>query len=780
MAIADDRRSVTRAPAGRAGLGWLGLVGFGLLVALLAVALVQARQFSLLRQTMKSGGDYAVLTIYQAEIEYLRLREAWRLSVQPPGQTSAQTLDSSNLADLKLRYEIWVSRVQLLEADRPQRLVADNPEHRETLDAVQRFIARADLALGARPEQDLSAAFLADNLPALQALGAPMHGLSLSAAHRVAEQMEERNGAVRQQNQLGLGLTIFMSVLTLAFAYIALRQVRQLRQRRGVLEELATNLSQARRDAESASQAKSAFLANMSHEIRTPFHGLMGMLSLLRETGLTARQIDYLRTATESADHLLAILNDILDMSQLESGRLTLAPAPVDLRVLLRDVEALMRPQAAAKSLALHIDADPSVPERVMADATRLKQILFNLLSNAIKISDRGAVLLDLRARPGGDGGGSGGEIEFAVIDTGIGMDEATLNHLFNRFVQGDNSRSRRHGGTGLGLEISRNLARLMHGDITVTSKPGEGSCFTLRLPLQAVLNLGSHASAPSAPTQPRARPLKVLVAEDHPVNRQYLAALLDNMGHEAHFTVNGQEAVAAARTMAFDLVLMDLHMPLMDGVAATRAIRALPEAARSTVPIVALTADAFAETRDRCLLAGMNDFLTKPVSPQKLATLLRQLFGSGEHDIAALPGAARNADALQPRPALKGSAQPVLDEAAIDAALQAMSKAKLGAMIAAFLDQGPQTVQHLRAAVRDAQPLELRVNAHAVKGAALNLGLSALAATAEALQEGAAHLPAHEIARLVQRYEELLPVTRQAARDLGLLPPAAAPATTE
>ncbi len=780
MAIADDRRSVTRAPAGRAGLGWLGLVGFGLLVALLAVALVQARQFSLLRQTMKSGGDYAVLTIYQAEIEYLRLREAWRLSVQPPGQTSAQTLDSSNLADLKLRYEIWVSRVQLLEADRPQRLVADNPEHRETLDAVQRFIARADLALGARPEQDLSAAFLADNLPALQALGAPMHGLSLSAAHRVAEQMEERNGAVRQQNQLGLGLTIFMSVLTLAFAYIALRQVRQLRQRRGVLEELATNLSQARRDAESASQAKSAFLANMSHEIRTPFHGLMGMLSLLRETGLTARQIDYLRTATESADHLLAILNDILDMSQLESGRLTLAPAPVDLRVLLRDVEALMRPQAAAKSLALHIDADPSVPERVMADATRLKQILFNLLSNAIKFSDRGAVLLDLRARPGGDGGGSGGEIEFAVIDTGIGMDEATLNHLFNRFVQGDNSRSRRHGGTGLGLEISRNLARLMHGDITVTSKPGEGSCFTLRLPLQAVLNLGSHASAPSAPTQPRARPLKVLVAEDHPVNRQYLAALLDNMGHEAHFTVNGQEAVAAARTMAFDLVLMDLHMPLMDGVAATRAIRALPEAARSTVPIVALTADAFAETRDRCLLAGMNDFLTKPVSPQKLATLLRQLFGSGEHDPAALPGAARNADALQPRPALKGSAQPVLDEAAIDAALQAMSKAKLGAMIAAFLDQGPQTVQHLRAAVRDAQPLELRVNAHAVKGAALNLGLSALAATAEALQEGAAHLPAHEIARLVQRYEELLPVTRQAARDLGLLPPAAAPATTE
>ena len=265
-----------------------------------------------------------------------------------------------------------------------------------------------------------------------------------------------------------------------------------------------------------------------------------------------------------------------------------------------------------------------------------------------------------------------------------------------------------------------------MHGDITVTSKPGEGSCFTLRLPLDAVHERFASAAAPSVPSRLHARPLKVLVAEDHPVNRQYLAALLDNMGHEAHFTVNGQEAVSAAKSMAFDLVLMDLHMPLMDGVAATRAIRALPDTARSTVPIVALTADAFAETRDRCLLAGMNDFLTKPVSPQKLATLLRQLFGDVERDLAVVAGAANSCDAQSPRAPVTGGAHALLDEAAIEAALQAMPKAKLGAMIAAFLDQGPQTVQHLRAAVRDAQPLELRVNAHAVKGAARNLGLSA------------------------------------------------------
>jgi len=595
-----------------------------------------------------------------------------------------------------------------------------------------------------------------------------MHELSLGASHTVAEQMERRAVTVRQQNQLGLGLTVFLSLLTLAFAYTALRQVRQLRERRVVLEELAAKLRIARREAETASEAKSAFLANMSHEIRTPFHGLMGMLSLLRETGLTPRQIDYLRTATESADHLLALLNDILDMSQLESGRVALAVAPLDLRALLRDVEALMRPQASAKPLALHIDTDPAVPERILADATRLKQIIFNLLSNAIKFTDRGAVVLDVRTR---DGSAGETEIVFEVTDTGVGMDEATLAQLFNRFVQGDNSRSRRHGGTGLGLEISRNLARLMGGDIFARSRQGEGSCFTFRMPLRVPDDPALDEAARAPAGTPQTQHLQVLVAEDHPVNRQYMAALLETLGHEAHFGVNGEEAVQALQQRRYDVVLMDLHMPVLDGVQATRAIRALPDAALATVPIVALTADAFAETRERCLLAGMNDFLSKPVSPQKLAATLRRLFGTGA------PAAVT--EVLPPRQRAWGLGRALVDESAIAMALQAMPREKLATLVQAFLDQAPDTVQRLRAAVRDAQPLELRTNAHAAKGAALNLGMAGLAATAEALHEGAAYLPAHEIARLVQRFEDQLPATREAMVDLGVLRHSAQPAVT-
>jgi two-component system, sensor histidine kinase len=757
---AEDTRSAVAAGAPlprRRRVTLFGLMGVVLALVLAAVALVQARQLALLKQSVTYQDDYVVLSAYQVEAEYLRLREQW-LRAQRQGEGFDRDV-------LQLRYDIWVSRVGLLHNERTARLMVGNDDYVAPLRQMDAFIARADALLATNPPQPVTAAQLAALQPELEALGPPIHSMSLSASHHVAAQIAERNAAVRQHNQVGLMLTLCLSLAVLVFGLMALRQMRLLGERQRALVDLTAHLREARRQAEAASEAKSVFLANMSHEIRTPFHGLLGMLSLLRDTGLNARQVDYLRTATESADHLLTILNDVLDMSLLESGRLALTEEPVDLRELLREVESLMRPQAQAKSLALHIDTDPGVPEKVRADRTRVKQVLFNLLNNAVKFSDRGVVVLELHRGAAEEGSE---QLQFVVTDTGIGMDQATLERLFKRFSQGDESRSRRHGGAGLGLEISRSLARLMGGDVTAKSVPGEGSSFTFSMPLKAV--------APAPPPQlPLAGPageaaaagmgsLRVLVAEDHPVNRQYMAALLEGMGHKPFFAGNGLEAVQAIGEQRFDIVLMDLHMPVLDGVGATLAIRALPDNTAATVPIIALTADAYAQTRERCLMAGMNDFLAKPVSPERLSAMLRRLFGG-------TPGAAQPPLPGMSEPA-PGASAPVLDRSTLDAALRAMPRERLAHLLLTYFEQGPEMVERLRVALRDGQALDLRVNAHAARGAALNFGLSALAQTAQALHEGATHVPAHEIARLIQRYELLLDRSREACEAAGLLEP--------
>ena len=830
----------------------LALTGFGLVLALLAVVLVQARQFALLRQAVQAAPEYSMSTVYQAEFEYQRLLDQWQQATDDRRPLDQQAL--------QLRYDIWVSRLALLQSGGAARLVNEQPEDMAALQQARDFVAHADRALGNPLDASNSSApgasqlpltreFLQAALPQLQALGRPFHTLTLQAARQAALQAEQRTEAVREQNTLGLGLTVFLSLLTLAFALVAVRQLRRARQRRLELEQLALRLTQAQRAAESANAAKSEFLAHMSHEVRTPFHGLMGMLSLLRETGLAPAQQAYLRTATESADHLLAVLNDILDLSQLESGQLKLAPVAVDLRALVHEVEALVRPLAVAKSLAFHLDISPDIPEFARLDALRVRQILFNLLSNAIKFTDRGAAALELRQRATGP---EGEQLEFCVSDTGAGMDAVTLAALFDRSHRGHTHHAGQARGAGLGLEISRKLARAMGGDITVRSQPGQGSSFALRLPLVAATRRQAEPAAAQRLMLPT-RSLVVLVAEDHPVNRQYMEELLRGMGHTAAFAANGEEAVAAARDKAFDLVLMDLHMPALDGVGATRAIRALPDTAKSTVPIVALTADAFEETRDRCVVAGMNGFLSKPVRPDMLSATLRRLFGPVSHggghrgqagDPEALnagadtsltpanpahaatpPGAAEAAagatvsrntapPAADAQPATaaaqdagtppslwvapataagtvndswassdtlaapaNGAATPsaaqapvLVDQAAIHLLLQALSPQQYSALAQHYFDQAPQTCRRLRAAVRDGQPLDLRTNAHAAKGAALNLGFAGLAATAQALQQGASHLPAHEIARLVQRFDDQIVATREVLLQLSLL----------
>jgi signal transduction histidine kinase/CheY-like chemotaxis protein/HPt (histidine-containing phosphotransfer) domain-containing protein len=720
---------------------WLTVVVGALLVATLAAAAyVQSRQHQLLNAAVRNQDDYMQVSLAQLEIEYLRLLAQWKEAGGPDARGA-----------LQLRYDIFVSRVALLDSARAARVIRDRQEMMEARAALDRFIERADVYLGSGSTTPLDAGARQALLTELQALGAPIHGLALDASHHLSNQVSERNMAVHQHNRVGIALTLLLSVTTLVFALITMQQVRELEQRRRSLQQLAESLHVAQREAEAASQAKSAFLANMSHELRTPFQGVLGMLSLLRESGLNARQVDYARTASESADHLLVILNDILDMSKLESGTLQLNPQPVNLQRLMADVEALMRPQAVAKGLAWHATVDRALPEQVLADATRVRQVLFNLTSNALKFSDAGSVMLDAKQR--------GDQLTFSVADTGIGMDEAALARLFQRFSQADQTPSRRHGGAGLGLEISRNLARLMGGDIEVTSRPGEGSTFVFRFPL---VPAPADAAAGAAPGAQAAMPrLQVLVAEDHPVNRKYLAALLDSLGHEVHFAEDGQAAVRAVRGRHFDAVLMDLHMPLLDGVAATQAIRALPGSGAG-VPIIALTADAFAETRDRCLAAGMNGFLIKPVNVQELAAAL----------------AARGAPAVQAdNPSAKPEVEDdeLLDQDRMTQVRSVLPGDRFGLLAAGLLSDGRDAARQMREALLRSDHPALREVAHRTKGAALSLGLKALAASAEDLQKAAGHADVVTLGALLQRYERLIGDSARELRRLGLLIDAAA-----
>ncbi|HJV62575.1 MAG TPA: ATP-binding protein [Albitalea sp.] len=743
-------------PGERLRRRWMALIGAALVAALLGTAYVQWRQYDLLDSTTQFQNDALGWSFYQLEAEHLRLRNEMQRALAPADARAGDGQERSDVGagNLQLRYDIFVSRLGLVDHERAARIMAGQAAYAGSMSKVRDFIAQADRYLGPTPRAPLDHAALRTLLGRLDELSVPLHDLSLGASHLLYERVTQRNNAVRAQSRQGIALTFFQCVLLLVFAFIVMRQFRALAQRRERLEVLAERLRAARLEAESASRAKSVFLANMSHEIRTPFHGLLGMMSLLQETPLDAQQAGYLHTAKESAHHLLAILNDILDISKLESGKLQVAPEPIDLARLVREVEALMRAQAQAKGLTLNVTMDADVPRWVRADPTRLKQILFNLLHNAVKFTAVGHVHLKVETGMGA----AAGRVIFNVIDTGIGMDEATQSRVFQRFTQGDETTSRRHGGTGLGLEISRSLARLMDGDITVRSAPAEGSSFVLTLPLPPVGPPAHGAALGRNGADGPGRHLDVLVAEDHPVNRAYLEAVLDKLGHHAVFAENGEDAVRAAQERDFDVVLMDLHMPVMDGFAAARAIRALP-LPRGAMPIVALTADAFQESRDEARAAGMDEMITKPAHLPQLRELLARYGGS-----TSLPAAA-------PAATTPDSGTEIVDRATVEQLHAALSPQKYAALLASFFDAHAGTPQRLQALVDCGDRAGVWNQVHALKGAALSLGLRAVVEHAQALTQAAADATRPDLTPALEALSRHLMITHDLCLSLGWLP---------
>ena len=372
-------------------------------------------------------------------------------------------------------------------------------------------------------------------------------------------------------------------------------------------------LDAARLEAEAASRAKSEFLANMSHELRTPLTSILGFSRLIGVGGgLSEGDRGYLDLIRSAGETLLTVVNDILDFSKLEAGALTLDPEPFSIAALGEGATALLREQADGKGLTLTCEVADDV--RLTGDVTRLRQVLLNLLSNAVKFTERGAVRLVLSADDGGDGSTV---LVASVTDTGCGLDPAHIDQMFDRFTQADGSVSRKFGGTGLGLAISRRLMDIMGGEIGASSDGATGSTFWFRVPLTPAADESAQAS--EAPGGGLDRPLRVLLAEDNPANRTLVEALLGAMDVALDMVENGDEAVRAVEATAYDLILMDMQMPVMDGPSATRAIRALGD----QTPIVALTANVLPEQIEQCRAAGMQGHVAKPIDPRALMAAL-------------------------------------------------------------------------------------------------------------------------------------------------------------
>ena len=592
----------------------VAIVAVLLFAAALVVATLAAWRQENLTQSLREDTAWVVYKLDRDAVQLLNhLLAVTRKPLSPQAHD-----------ELNLRFELLYSRITLLNDGEVSNLMQQIDAARELLGQIQQQLDVLDIMFEPFGVLDqLPVAALEDELQELTRL---TERLVIAINGYLAESATEERAQLSLLYKLLMGLIIGMSLAAFLVIVFLVREMRESTAIRRNQEKLGRQLEVTAKQAQAANQAKSDFLAMVSHEIRTPLNGVIGMSELLRESASPAQVEDYANTIHDSANQLLAMINEILDFSKIEAGHLTLETSPTELKPLVDSVVVLFAPRAKMKGLALKVNVDALVPAWVLVDAGRLRQILLNLIANAIKFTDQGEVSIQVSSTVE--------HLLFEISDTGCGLSEEQQQRLFEPFQQADESVARRFGGTGLGLAICKRLSEAMQGRLGVKSRLGQGSTFWCELPLITADPITT--SLPPAPKRDFTG-TKLLLVEDNAVNRKVAMGLLARLGCDIIWAESGHDALAMAQTQQVHLIFMDIQLPDMDGLTVTRRLRE-QGGWLASVPIVAMTAGGAEDDRKRCLAAGMDDYITKPLSLSALSNVLAlQLFATPEASLKAL-----------------------------------------------------------------------------------------------------------------------------------------------
>jgi signal transduction histidine kinase/ActR/RegA family two-component response regulator len=595
---------------------WLAMLMSSMALVLVASLFYDLQQRKSIRQTIEWRYDSMTALVFQFEREFLRFHRALEIAVEQP--------NPEKLGELALRYDILISRFHLLYESPNISVLDDRPEFALIIGQLKSVLIPAEtLWLGGQPPHDEMKALLSK----LSTMGPAAQTLSMTANSEVARLLENQSQTMLRQSDMVIGLTsALLALLVLSALALLMRQRSQEREHRE-MQALTEDLREQSALADASNNAKSEFLSSMSHEIRTPMNGIIGFTELALDTPLEPAQRSYIENVKRSAHSLLVITSQILNFSKIESGQMELESIPIDWQALVNQTLQSVAFEAGQKGLMVSCKLADQMPLDCLGDPDRISQVLNNLCHNAVKFTEQGFVSVQVQLRQV-DAGTC--EVCVAVQDSGIGIASEKHAAVFNAFSQADASTTRVYGGTGLGLAICKRQVEGMGGRMWLESAPGQGSTFYFNLPLQRGIHSPNPPPAPlhmvsDGASAVQQASLQVLLVEDNTINQLLAKSILNNLGHRVATARDGREALDLFAAQPWDLVLMDIHMPVMSGLDATRYIRQQEAPGRHT-PIIAITAGAMEADRAACLAAGMDDYIAKPYKPQVLQELLERV----------------------------------------------------------------------------------------------------------------------------------------------------------